>query len=675
MTAASRRPSGPTDTPPPDGWAPYERSAIVALARGNPARWADVSRLVLTSADLLGLWDQDLLEVAVHDADLADARALLARATWQDVTEWAGRLEGVVAASVRVPTLADHAYPRLLRAAWPRPPYVTVRGQLPDTGAVPSVAVTGSAEPSSAERARACLAGRRLAQAGVAVVVSAGPGAGRHAATAALAVGGQVVAVLDRGLRAASAPTTMGALAGRDRWWAQLLARGAVVAPCWPGTPATAASVAAHDATLTGLAYELLVVGGRTDRRALAVAAAAGRQARPVWLDVTVADGDRWAHRWAGSRGSDDQALILDAAGCLAPLIAHATRTAAGSRRLARELAAAQALEAADGAATAGLPGDDPAGGGARWRATQKAMLAEERGRPATAQARAMPAGGEVPALGWRAWRIGVPERARGAWTLVSDAPGPVPGGAAVAWPANGPLIASARGCRASWQRRPPHQPPAAGCACGIHAAVWLGATLCRQGRHDVVGVAAGSGRVLHDGWGWRAATARPVALLPVVVGGDQQEPIMRLAGRYGLRLLPVDPDRLDLPAGEYAATSGPWDGCWWRRARFTGRYPAAQIADLAAVAACPSVTSEGLAVPAVKDAATRLVTATIAGRHGAPARLCGPVRVRPMWQHAASPDGPPEHWHVSGTLLVPDRPPWPATGSPVELTSTGTPR
>lgn len=129
------------------------------------------------------------------------------------------------------------------------------------------------------------------------------------------------------------------------------------------------------------------------------------------------------------------------------------------------------------------------------------------------------------PLVGWRYWQV---ERGRGLLRSVTHRQ--------VVWPPGRPLRAA---CRIGG-----HAAPAAGCACGIHAAPDLaalraGGVCVAPGEALVVGTVALWGLVVADDHGLRAEYAAPVAL-DLVAGtaggepGGQAGALERLAA-YGV--------------------------------------------------------------------------------------------------------------------------------------------
>ncbi|MEA2289470.1 MAG: hypothetical protein QOD55_1467 [Solirubrobacteraceae bacterium] len=139
-------------------------------------------------------------------------------------------------------------------------------------------------------------------------------------------------------------------------------------------------------------------------------------------------------------------------------------------------------------------------------------------------------------------------------------------------WPAGGAWL------HATCERAPGHAAPAHGCACGVHGWHPSPATARRvlAGRGDVAGVVEARGAVEVHCDGFRAARARPYAL--VVTPGRNARLIARLAEAHGAQVAEVGgPDELvgwcreralGLTPAVVSRLIGPEEAEAWRRAR-----------------------------------------------------------------------------------------------------------
>lgn len=186
-----------------------------------------------------------------------------------------GEMERVRRAGVEIVTLADDAYPRLLREISSPPPVLYVRGSLGEEDA-PTVGVVGTRRATSygREMTRRLCAG--LAQAGVTIVSGLARGIDGVAHTTALESGARTIAVLGCGLDTIYPPEHRG-LAER------ITAQGALVSEFPLGTRPDAGNFPIRNRLISGLSLGVIVVEAPRKSGALITSNFAAEQGRTVY--------------------------------------------------------------------------------------------------------------------------------------------------------------------------------------------------------------------------------------------------------------------------------------------------------------------------------------------------------------------------------------------------------
>ena len=155
-----------------------------------------LARLIEHFSGLVAAWQASLAELRASGLNQRAAESVL---TTRERISLDGEMERVRRAGVEIVTLADDAYPRLLREISSPPPVLYVRGSLGEEYA-PAVGVVGTRRATSYRRemTRRLCAG--LAQAGVTIVSGLARGIDGVAHTTALESGARTIAVLGCGL-------------------------------------------------------------------------------------------------------------------------------------------------------------------------------------------------------------------------------------------------------------------------------------------------------------------------------------------------------------------------------------------------------------------------------------------------------------------------------------------
>ena len=177
---------------------------------------------------------------------------------------------------VEVLTLADDAYPELLKKIPDAPPVLFIRGALKPTDAR-AVAIVGTREASErGERIARDLA-RGLSERGFTIVSGLARGIDTAAHRGALEAEGRTLAVLGSGIRVIH-PRENTALADEIA-----NGHGAVLSEFHPNAPPTGPNLMARDRVTSGLARGVIVVEAAKDSGSLDTAKRAWKQKRHVF--------------------------------------------------------------------------------------------------------------------------------------------------------------------------------------------------------------------------------------------------------------------------------------------------------------------------------------------------------------------------------------------------------
>lgn len=200
-----------------------------------------------------------------------------ARALLPDFTRLTARcLEWCNAARHAVLTLADDAYPALLRQIADPPPALFLRTQQRHSLDLPQIAIVGSRKPSADGKRLAQRLARELGEAGYTTTSGLALGIDGAAHQGALQAAAGTIAVLGSGLDHVY-PVRHKALAET------IETHGALVSEFWPGTPARAWQFPRRNRVISGLAHGVLVVEAACSSGSLITAGLGAAQGRTVF--------------------------------------------------------------------------------------------------------------------------------------------------------------------------------------------------------------------------------------------------------------------------------------------------------------------------------------------------------------------------------------------------------
>jgi DNA processing protein len=218
------------------------------------------------------------------------AEQLSRSVTDRAIAEQEAAIAGIEGTGVRVVTILDDDYPFNLRLVFNRPPMLFVAGDL-ELGSRRAVAVVGTRQPSAAGAKRAEQLAHELVACGLTVVSGLARGIDTAAHGAALAAGGQTIAVMGTGINHIYPP--------ENRELAAKIARhGALVSQFWPETGPTKYTFPLRNAVLSGLSTAVVVVEGPSRSGSSMQARIAFSQARPVFFVAGLSAEEDWAKRY-----------------------------------------------------------------------------------------------------------------------------------------------------------------------------------------------------------------------------------------------------------------------------------------------------------------------------------------------------------------------------------------
>jgi len=178
---------------------------------------------------------------------------------------------------IKMVSLAEAAYPPLLREIFDPPALLFYRGSLPDPSK-PMAAMVGTRQPSQSGSALAFSLGRQFGRAGIAVTSGLALGIDALAHRGNIEGGGPSAAVLGSGLDQVY-PSSNRGLAGR-----LIEAGGCLVSEYPPGTPPYQSNFPARNRIISGLSRAVLVVEAPERSGALITARFALEQNRDLWV-------------------------------------------------------------------------------------------------------------------------------------------------------------------------------------------------------------------------------------------------------------------------------------------------------------------------------------------------------------------------------------------------------
>ena len=233
---------------------------------------ARISRLMDAFGGLDAAWDADL--TAFRDAGINEkaATALIEHRSRISLDREWGRLQQ---AGATILTLADDAYPRLLREIPSPPPVIYVKGEiLPDDETALGIVGTRRVTRYGQEMTRRLSSG--LAAAGVAIVSGLARGIDGIAHAEAIDAGGRTLAVLGCGIDQMYPPE-------HRKLSEQIIEHGALISEFPIGTKPEARNFPIRNRLISGLSLGVLVVEAPKKSGALITSTFAADQGRTVF--------------------------------------------------------------------------------------------------------------------------------------------------------------------------------------------------------------------------------------------------------------------------------------------------------------------------------------------------------------------------------------------------------
>jgi len=249
-----------------------ETEAFVALnmlPRIGPVRVRKLLRLFGSPQAALTAKGTELQQVPGIGPEVADSIV-----RWQDHADPSAEIAKASASGVKILTLTDPEYPRLLSEIHDPPIILYVRGELPRAS---TIGVVGTRKPSHYATECAKKLSYQLAYTGLTIASGLARGIDTAAHQAALAAKGQTIAVLGSGLNYLYPPENT-ELADKIA-----AGSGAVVSEFPMDTKADRQTFPMRNRIITGLSSGLLVVEAGVTSGSLISATQAGEQGRSIY--------------------------------------------------------------------------------------------------------------------------------------------------------------------------------------------------------------------------------------------------------------------------------------------------------------------------------------------------------------------------------------------------------
>lgn len=194
----------------------------------------------------------------------------------KDLTQAEQIIKQCAKADIRIVTLQDAEYPKMLRTMPDAPVVLYVKGKLPDTDR-PAVAVIGTRKASIYGMSQAKRFGYGLARCGCTVVSGGAEGVDAEAMVGAVMAGGPVVGVLGCGLDV-DYPRS------NRRLFQDAICVGCLISEFPPGTPPYASNFPQRNRIISGLSQGVLITEAPGRSGALITADRALEQGRDVFV-------------------------------------------------------------------------------------------------------------------------------------------------------------------------------------------------------------------------------------------------------------------------------------------------------------------------------------------------------------------------------------------------------
>jgi DNA processing protein len=256
----------------PDVPTRVKRSFWVGLSRTPYIGPTRIARLLEHFGDLGRAWTADARELR----RVLDERSVESLIATRAVLSLDAEMERMERLGIDCVTLADDAYPRLLREIPAPPPVLYVRGQLVPEDAM-AVAIVGTRRATAYGREVATRIAGELADEGVTIVSGLARGIDGVAHQSALKARGRTIAVLGSGVNIIYPPDHRN-LAER------IVEQGALVSDYPPDRPPDAVNFPARNRIISGLTLGTIVVEAPARSGALITTDFAADQGREVFV-------------------------------------------------------------------------------------------------------------------------------------------------------------------------------------------------------------------------------------------------------------------------------------------------------------------------------------------------------------------------------------------------------
>lgn len=244
--------------------------ALAAVGKIGPVRIKAILAQTETATDILR-WDtEQFCRVPGIQQELAGRiRQKLDIAYGQRLIEWANKR------NLGITTLADPAYPPMLRAIYDPPPFLFMAGKWTEADNT-AVAIVGSRNASEYGKSTAATLASELARHGISVVSGLAVGVDAASHRGAMAAEGRTIAVLGSGIDIVYPPNHAGL-------FDEIKDRGVVLSEFFPGIGPNPGHFPRRNRVIAGLALAVVVVEAGSKSGALLTADLALSQGKKLF--------------------------------------------------------------------------------------------------------------------------------------------------------------------------------------------------------------------------------------------------------------------------------------------------------------------------------------------------------------------------------------------------------
>lgn len=270
-----------------------DAALLVSILRANPgaSTWREIRNWYEAFGDAKKLLSGDTPEILTGTFDEHPVREQPAAA---DILEELQKLRHLSGQGVQLLTTLSDEYPQNLKTVFDRPPFLYVKGRIPNQPKC--VAVVGSRDASEEGLEYSKRLSRHLAQNGYCVVSGLAAGVDKAAHISTLDVNGETIAVIGTGIDGCY-PKEHKEL--QDR----ISKEGAVLTQFFPGTPIQKHNFPMRNLVMSGIALGTVVVEANERSGTRSQAKGALKHGRKVFFTKFALKKASWAREMLGQPG------------------------------------------------------------------------------------------------------------------------------------------------------------------------------------------------------------------------------------------------------------------------------------------------------------------------------------------------------------------------------------